>query len=53
MAVRVGIIGAGAYAQRAHLPSLQRHPQAEIAALCRRNISRLNEIADACNVPAR
>ncbi len=53
MSVRVGIIGAGAYAQRAHLPPLQSHPQAEIAALCRRNANRLTEVADTCNVPAR
>ena len=53
MAVRVGVIGAGAYAQRAHLPPLQEHPDAEIAALCRRNPSRLAEAADAFNVPGR
>ena len=53
MSVRVGIIGAGAYAQRAHLPPLQIHPQTEIAALCRRNTNRLNEAADAYHVPAR
>ncbi len=53
MSVRVGIIGAGAYAQRAHLPPLQSHPQTEIAALCRRNTNRLNEAADAYHVPAR
>ena len=53
MAVRVGVIGAGAYAQRAHLPPLQEHPDAEIAALCRRNPSRLAEAADAFDVPGR
>ena len=53
MAVRVGVIGAGAYAQRAHLPPLREHPDAEIAALCRRNPSRLAEAADAFNVPGR
>ncbi len=53
MAVRVGVIGAGAYAQRAHLPPLREHPDAEIAALCRRNPSRLAEAADAFAVPGR
>ena len=53
MAVRVGVIGAGAYAQRAHLPPLREHPDAEIAALCRRNPVRLAEAADAFDVPGR
>ena len=53
MAVRVGVIGAGAYAQRAHLPPLREHPDAEIAALCRRNSVRLAEAADAFDVPGR
>ena len=53
MAVRVGVIGAGAYAQRAHLPPLREHPDAEIAALCRRNPVRLDEAADAFDVPGR
>ena len=53
MAVRVGVIGAGAYAQRAHLPPLREHPDAEVAALCRRNPIRLAEAADAFDVPSR
>ena len=53
MAVRVGVIGAGAYAQRAHLPPLLEHPDAEVAALCRRNPVRLTEAADAFDVPGR
>ena len=53
MAVRVGVIGAGAYAQRAHLPPLREHPDAEIAALCRRNPIRLAEAAEAFDVPGR
>jgi len=53
MAVRVGVIGAGAYAQRAHLPPLQEHPDAEVAALCRRNPVRLAEAADAFGVAGR
>ncbi len=53
MAVRVGVIGAGAYAQRAHLPPLREHPDAEVAALCRRNPVRLAEAADAFDVPDR
>ncbi len=53
MAVRVGVIGAGAYAQRAHLPPLRGHPDADIAALCRRNPVRLAEAADAFDVASR
>ena len=37
MAVRVGVIGAGAYAQRAHIPSLGNHRDVELRAVCRRN----------------
>ena len=53
MAVRVGVIGAGAYAQRAHLPPLQEHRDAEVAALCRRNPVRLAEAADTFDVAGR
>ena len=53
MAVRVGVIGAGAYAQRAHLPPLREHPDANISALCRRNSARLAEAADAFDVAGR
>ena len=35
------------------LPPLREHPDAEIAALCRRNPSRLAEAADAFDVPGR
>jgi predicted dehydrogenase len=51
MAVRVGVIGAGAYAQRAHLPSLGKHPDVELRAVCRRNPDRLTEVAETFGIP--
>ncbi len=51
MAVRVGVIGAGAYAQRAHLPSLGKHPDVELRAVCRRNLDRLTEVAETFGIP--
>ncbi len=53
MSVRVGIIGVGAYAQRAHLPQLIRHPDALVHAACRRNPARLAEAADAFGIECR
>ena len=51
MAVRVGVIGAGAYAQRAHLPSLGKHPDVELREVCRRNPDRLTEVAETFGIP--
>lgn len=50
--VRVGVIGAGLFAEQCHIPYLQSHPQAEVAAICARSqntldrVSRLFEIKD-------
>lgn len=53
MPVRIGVIGVGAYAQRAHLPQLARHPDAVLHAFCRRNPVRLAEVANQYKVPRR
>jgi predicted dehydrogenase len=45
MPVRVGVIGARAYAQRAHLPALCQHPDAELRVVCQRHPDRLTEVA--------
>lgn len=53
MPVRIGVLGAGGYAQRAHLPQLARHPDAVLHAVCRRNPVRLAEVADRYQIPHR
>ena len=50
MHVRVGVVGAGAYAQRAHLPDLYEHPDAELRAICRRHPDPLTEVAETFGV---
>jgi predicted dehydrogenase len=49
--VRVGVIGAGGFAEVCHVPGLQSHPQAEVVALCGRNRSRCEEMAARLGVP--
>lgn len=43
--VRVGMIGTSWYADSMHLPSLTSHPQAEVTAICGRNLARGRELA--------
>lgn len=43
---RIGLIGAGWWATDTHIPALQRHPQAEIVAICDANPTRLQAAAD-------
>ena len=43
--VRVGVIGAGGVSAFLHLPALKSHPRACIAAICGRNLPRLEELA--------
>ena len=49
--VRVAIVGLGFGAE--FIPIYQRHPDAELVALCRRDAKELNQVADAFNVPRR
>lgn len=49
--VRVGIIGTSWWADMMYLPSLQSHPQAEIAAICGRNRERAEEMASKYAIP--
>src|SRR5437763_172643 len=35
--LRIGVIGAGWFASRRHLPDIMRHPDLELTALCRRD----------------
>lgn len=43
--LRIGVVGAGWFASRRHLPELVNAPDAEIAALCRRDPERLAQMA--------
>jgi len=44
--IRVGVIGAGAFAEACHIPGLQSHPQAEVAAVCGRRVESAQALAD-------
>mgnify|MGYP001764977846 CR=1 FL=1 len=49
--LRVGVIGAGAFAETCHVPGLQSHPQAEVVVLCGRDESRTRAMAQRLGVP--
>jgi predicted dehydrogenase len=49
--VRVAVIGAGRFAEQAHIPGLQTHPRAEVVALCARNRERTEAMARRFGVP--
>ena len=49
--VGVGVIGTSWFADLMHLPNLKNHPQAEIVAICGRNRSRAEEIAEKYAIP--
>jgi predicted dehydrogenase len=48
--VRVGVIGAGRFAEQAHIPGVQAHPDGEVVALCARNGERASALAARCGV---
>jgi predicted dehydrogenase len=50
--IRLGVIGAGWFASRRHLPDARRHENIEIAALCRRDPDGRAKMAAAFGVPA-
>ncbi|MFN3651683.1 MAG: Gfo/Idh/MocA family protein [Armatimonadota bacterium] len=49
--LRVGVIGAGGFAEICHVPGLQSHPQAEVVALCGRRVEHARAMADRLGVP--
>jgi predicted dehydrogenase len=49
--IRVGVIGTSWYADFVHLPFLQSHSQAKIAAICGRNRDRGEEMAQKYDIP--
>jgi predicted dehydrogenase len=48
--LRVGVIGAGAFAEVCHIPGLQSHPDAEVVALCGRRQDYARSMADRLGV---
>jgi predicted dehydrogenase len=49
--LRLGVIGAGDFAEACHIPGLQSHPLAEVIALCGRRHANARAMADRLNVP--
>ena len=49
--LRVGVIGAGTFAETGHLPGLQSHPQAKVVAICGRRYDHARSLADRFNIP--
>jgi len=50
--LRVGVLGAGAWANHAHIPGWQRHPNAEVVALCDPNKALGEPMAAKFNIPS-
>src|SRR5437660_789506 len=50
--VRIGVVGAGWFASRRHLPDIGRCAGAELAAVCRRDEAELQRIAEHFGGPA-
>ena len=50
--VRIGVIGAGGFAEVCHIPGIQAHPHGEVVAICARNRERASALAARCGVPA-
>jgi UDP-N-acetylglucosamine 3-dehydrogenase len=48
--IRVGVVGTGQIADFLHLPALQNHPQAVVAAVCGRDRERTHQIAAKFNI---
>ena len=50
-ATRIGLIGAGAIAQTAHLPVLSKMRGAELVAICDNDRAKARALADRFNIP--
>ncbi|HTE47598.1 MAG TPA: Gfo/Idh/MocA family oxidoreductase [Gemmatimonadaceae bacterium] len=51
MTVRVGVLGAGAWAEFAHLPGYKRDPRCEVVAIADPIVERARKFADAFDIP--
>jgi predicted dehydrogenase len=49
--VRVGVIGAGNFAEVCHIPGIQAHPQGQVVAICARNRERATALAARLGIP--
>ncbi len=49
--LRVGVIGAGTFAEEAHIPGIQAHPRGQVVALCARSRERVAAMAARLGVP--
>ena len=49
--LRVGVLGAGAWAQFAHIPGWQRDPRCEVVALCDVDIARARDFGQQFAIP--
>lgn len=49
--IRVAVLGAAAFAEQAHIPAINAHPQAEVVALYSRDLARATDIAARTSVP--
>jgi predicted dehydrogenase len=49
--LRVGVIGAGSFAEVGHIPGLQSHPNAEVVAVCGRRLEPTRALASRLGVP--
>lgn len=49
--VRVGVVGAGTFAEECHVPGIKAHPRGEVVALCGRNRERVAAMAARLGVP--
>lgn len=49
--VRIGVIGAGGFAEQCHIPGIRAHPQGEVVALCARTAERVTAMARRLGVP--
>lgn len=49
--LRIAVIGTGAFAETCHVPGLRSHPQAEVVALCGRDVARTQAMAQRLGVP--
>jgi predicted dehydrogenase len=49
--VRVGVVGAGRFAEECHVPGVQAHPRGDVVALCARNRERATALAARLGVP--
>jgi predicted dehydrogenase len=50
--LRLGVIGAGAFAQACHVPGLMSHPQAEVVMICGRDRTRTQSVATRFGIPS-